>query len=119
MKLITEAEKDCPAKAACSCVIPAPSQKFVYSSRGVSSNDRQTSRPDRGCDSNRDRSSKVPYMSLTRVIEALLFSAQKPLSIHEITAAIKAAEGDPARKSLTSSRARKRLQKKWRPHLKK
>jgi segregation and condensation protein B len=33
-------------------------------------------------------------MSLTRVIEALLFSAQKPLSIHEITAAIKAAEGD-------------------------
>src|SRR6059036_3621672 len=35
-------------------------------------------------------------MSLTRVIEALLFSAQKPLSIHEITAAIKAAEGDPA-----------------------
>jgi chromosome segregation and condensation protein ScpB len=35
-------------------------------------------------------------MSLTRVIEALLFSAQKPLSIHEITAAIKAAEGDSA-----------------------
>src|SRR6266581_169933 len=35
-------------------------------------------------------------MSLTRVIEALLFSAQKPLSIHEITAAIKAAEGDLA-----------------------
>src|SRR6267142_2812846 len=35
-------------------------------------------------------------MSLTCVIEALLFSAQKPLSIHEITAAIKAAEGDPA-----------------------
>jgi segregation and condensation protein B len=35
-------------------------------------------------------------MSLTRVIEALLFSAQKPLSIHEITAAIKAVEGDPA-----------------------
>src|SRR6266853_4310734 len=35
-------------------------------------------------------------MSLTPVIEALLFSAQKPLSIHEITAAIKAAEGDLA-----------------------
>src|SRR5438046_2538518 len=35
-------------------------------------------------------------MSLIRVIEALLFSAQKPLSIREITAAIKAAEGDPA-----------------------
>src|SRR5216117_307722 len=35
-------------------------------------------------------------MSLTRIIEALLFSAQKPLSIHEITAAIKAAEGDLA-----------------------
>src|ERR1700756_3949051 len=33
-------------------------------------------------------------MSLTRVIEALLFSAQKPLSIHEITAVIKAAESD-------------------------
>jgi segregation and condensation protein B len=33
-------------------------------------------------------------MSLTQVIEALLFSAQKPLSIHEITAAIKGAEGD-------------------------
>ena len=35
-------------------------------------------------------------MSLDKVIEALLFSAQKPLSIHEITAAIKAAEGDLA-----------------------
>src|ERR1043166_4788783 len=35
-------------------------------------------------------------MSLTQVIEALLFSAQKPLSIHEITAAIKAAKGDLA-----------------------
>jgi segregation and condensation protein B len=35
-------------------------------------------------------------MSLTRVIEALLFSAQKPLSIREITAAIKGAEEDPA-----------------------
>jgi segregation and condensation protein B len=35
-------------------------------------------------------------MSLEKVIEALLFSAQKPLSIREITAAIKAAEGDQA-----------------------
>src|SRR4051812_37643869 len=35
-------------------------------------------------------------MSLNHVIEALLFSAQKPLSIQEITAAIKGAEGDPA-----------------------
>src|SRR5213595_1619917 len=35
-------------------------------------------------------------MSLEKVIEALLFSAQKPLSIHEITAAIKAAKGDLA-----------------------
>ena len=35
-------------------------------------------------------------MSLTRVIEALLFSARKPLSIQEITAAIKGAEDDPA-----------------------
>src|SRR6516165_12710616 len=35
-------------------------------------------------------------MSLTRVIEALLFSAQKPLSIREITATIKEAEGDLA-----------------------
>ena len=35
-------------------------------------------------------------MSLDKVIEALLFSAQKPLSIHEITAAIKGAEGDQA-----------------------
>ena len=35
-------------------------------------------------------------MTLEKVIEALLFSAQKTLSIHEITAAIKAAEGDPA-----------------------
>jgi segregation and condensation protein B len=34
-------------------------------------------------------------MSLTRVIEALLFSAQKPLSIREITAVIRGAE-DPA-----------------------
>jgi len=33
-------------------------------------------------------------MSLTRVIEALLFSAQKPLSIGEITAAIKAGKDD-------------------------
>jgi hypothetical protein len=44
-------------------------------------------------------------MSLTRVIEALLFSAQKPLSIHEITAAIKAAEGDRRVRRLTSLRA--------------
>src|SRR5262245_42127991 len=35
-------------------------------------------------------------MSLTRVIEALLFSGQKPLSIQEITAAIKGADVDPA-----------------------
>jgi len=34
-------------------------------------------------------------MNLTRVIEALLFSAQKPLSIQEIAAAIKGAEDDP------------------------
>jgi segregation and condensation protein B len=33
-------------------------------------------------------------MSLIHVIEALLFSAQKPLSIREITTAIKSAEGD-------------------------
>ncbi|PYK05828.1 MAG: SMC-Scp complex subunit ScpB [Verrucomicrobia bacterium] len=33
-------------------------------------------------------------MTLSRVIEALLFSAQKPLSIREITTAIKSAEGD-------------------------
>ena len=35
-------------------------------------------------------------MSLTRIIEALLFSAQKLLSIQEITAAITGAEGDLA-----------------------
>src|SRR6266404_3772760 len=35
-------------------------------------------------------------MTLPRVIEALLFSAQKPLSIREIATAIKSAEGDPA-----------------------
>src|SRR5215469_2955532 len=35
-------------------------------------------------------------MTLTRVIEALLFSAQKQLSIREITAAIRAAEDDLA-----------------------
>ena len=35
-------------------------------------------------------------MSFTQVIEALLFSAQKPLSIREITTAIKGAEDDPA-----------------------
>jgi len=35
-------------------------------------------------------------MTLPRVIEALLFSAQKPLSIREITAAIKSAEAEPA-----------------------
>jgi segregation and condensation protein B len=35
-------------------------------------------------------------MTLSRVIEALLFSAQKPLSIREIITAIKSAEGDPA-----------------------
>ena len=33
-------------------------------------------------------------MTLDKVIEALLFSAQKPLSIREITTAIKSAEGD-------------------------
>jgi len=35
-------------------------------------------------------------MTLIRVIEALLFSAQKPLSIREITTAIKGADDDPA-----------------------
>ncbi len=35
-------------------------------------------------------------MSLTRVIEALLFSAQKPLSIREIATAVKGAADDPA-----------------------
>ena len=35
-------------------------------------------------------------MTLTRVIEALLFRAQKPLSIHEFTTAIRAAEDDLA-----------------------
>lgn len=35
-------------------------------------------------------------MSLTRVIEALLFSAQKPLSIREITGAVRGAEDDLA-----------------------
>jgi segregation and condensation protein B len=35
-------------------------------------------------------------MSLVRVIEALLFSAQKPLSIREIATAIKGAQDDPA-----------------------
>ena len=35
-------------------------------------------------------------MSLIHVIEALLFSAQKPLSIREISTAIKSAVGDPA-----------------------
>jgi segregation and condensation protein B len=35
-------------------------------------------------------------MTLTRVIEALLFSAQKPLSIREITTAIRGAEDDLA-----------------------
>jgi segregation and condensation protein B len=33
-------------------------------------------------------------MTLTKIIEALLFSAQKPLSIREITAAIRGAEND-------------------------
>src|SRR5437899_9905154 len=33
-------------------------------------------------------------MTLTKIIEALLFSAQKPLSIREITAAIRGAEDD-------------------------
>ncbi|PYK74291.1 MAG: SMC-Scp complex subunit ScpB, partial [Verrucomicrobia bacterium] len=36
----------------------------------------------------------VVFMTLDKVIEALLFSAQKPLSIREITTAIKSAEGD-------------------------
>ena len=35
-------------------------------------------------------------MILTRIIEALLFSAQKPLFIREITTAIRGAENDPA-----------------------
>ena len=35
-------------------------------------------------------------MSLNHVIEALLFTAQKPLSINEITAAIKGAESNQA-----------------------
>ncbi len=34
------------------------------------------------------------FMTLTKIIEALLFSAQKPLSIRGITAAIRGAEDD-------------------------
>ena len=34
------------------------------------------------------------FMTLTKIIEALLFSAQKPLSIREMTAAIRGAEDD-------------------------
>src|SRR6266436_9380083 len=34
------------------------------------------------------------FMTLTKIIDALLFSAQKPLSIREITAAIRGAEDD-------------------------
>ena len=45
-------------------------------------------------------------MSLSGVIEALLFSAQKPLSVREITAAIKGAEDDPATGSNEFSRVR-------------
>src|SRR5262245_49344564 len=43
------------------------------------------------------RTDDLPNMSLTRIIEALLFSAHKPLSIQEITAAIRGAESDLAR----------------------
>ena len=35
-------------------------------------------------------------MTLTKVVEALLFSAQKPLSLRELARAIKGAEDDPA-----------------------
>jgi len=42
------------------------------------------------------RNDPALIMKLQNVIEALLFSAQKPLSIQEITAAIKGAEGDLA-----------------------
>src|SRR5262249_12947012 len=57
--------------------------------------DRQTSRPHCGSDSKRDRSiGHTGHMSLLRVIEALLFRAQKPLSIREITIAIRGAEDD-------------------------
>lgn len=45
-------------------------------------------------------------MTLSRVIEALLFSAQKPLSIREMTAAIKGAEHDLATGSNEFSRVR-------------
>lgn len=44
----------------------------------------------------RDQDDSHCIMTLSRVIEALLFSAQKPLSIHEITTAIKRAEDDGA-----------------------
>ena len=43
-------------------------------------------------------------MSLTRVIEALLFSAQKPLSIREIATAIKGAEDEPSPNEFTRVR---------------
>ena len=45
-------------------------------------------------------------MSLEKIIEALLFSAQKPLSTREITAAIKGAEDDLATGSNEFSRVR-------------
>ena len=45
-------------------------------------------------------------MSLTRVIESLLFSAQKPLSVRELTAAIKGAGGEDEPSSNEFARVR-------------
>src|SRR5690348_2549030 len=46
------------------------------------------------------------FMTLSRVIEALLFSAQKPLSTREISAAIRSAKDDPDTGSNEFSRVR-------------
>src|SRR6202030_3876563 len=54
--------------------------------------------PDRGSDPKRDRGigriSHIGPMSLTQVIEALLFAAQKPLTARELVSAIKGAGGE-------------------------
>src|SRR3954470_5103123 len=55
--------------------------------------DRSPGKPDRGGDPERDwdigRIGPMGHMELSNVIEALLFAAQKPLTIRELVAAIK------------------------------
>src|ERR1700759_180251 len=72
------------------CVILELSQRFDCSSKGANPT-RSTVRPIESRKRSKPRLAQIEPMTLISVIEALLFSAQKPLSAKEISEALRQA----------------------------